>query len=231
MVKREGKKKEKHIDPEDTEKINRPNNYWQIPVIIIILIVLGFIVSLAQYYKASSTPMECYYCNWISRSDGPSLVDDPCGHDQRSRPNNANVKTCAADQSYCGTLHISFSYMSVGRVKQFEFAFVRDCFATYPMPYVMQIDRDNRTYYGTREGSVYPNLAGMGLNMTVVGQQCSFWNKCNSNIPRDGLGWAFLDSVNILYQARQKGLSVWHALVDFIQQENVANNSTPVFFT
>lgn len=194
---------------------------WKIPVIFLILICLGIIVCLAQYYVSLSAPMECYQCNWISQAYGPSLVDDPCGQDQRLRPNsNAHVKICAPDQNYCGTLHILFSYIVSGRVKQLEFAFIRDCFADYPLPYVMQLDNHNQTYYGTREGNVYPNLAGMTLNMTVVGQQCSFWNNCNSNVPRTGLGWAFLDSVTILHQAKQKGVSAWRALVDFVQAEN-----------
>lgn len=204
----------------------RSTSCWKIPVILVILVVMAVIVSLVQYYTSIFTPMECYQCNWISRPDGPSLIDDPCGHDQRSRPNDAHVKTCASDQHFCGTLHISFSYISAGRSKQFEFAFIRDCFSEYPLPYIMQIDNDNRTYYGSREGNIYPNLAGIGLNMTVVGQHCGVWNRCNSNVPRDGLGWAFLDSVNIMHHARQKGLSVWNALIDFIRLKTDSTNST-----
>ncbi|KAI9560954.1 hypothetical protein GHT06_011910 [Daphnia sinensis] len=196
--------------PSPSEDVHRPtsrSSCWKIPIILLILICLGIIVCLAQYYVSSSAPMECYQCNWISQPYGPSLVDDPCGQDQRLRPNsNAHLKICAPDQKYCGTLHILFSYKVSGQVKQLEFAFIRDCFADYPLPYVMQLDKHNQTYHGTREGNVYPNLAGMTLNMTVVGQQCSFWNKCNSNVPRTGLGWAFLDSIVILHQAKQKGL-------------------------
>jgi len=225
------RKEEKKIEKSTSE--NRPvvrSNFWKIPVILFILTFMAVIVCLAQYYTSSSAPMECYHCNWISRAEGPSLVDDPCGQDQRFRPNNANVKTCSPGQGYCGTLHIIFTYMMSGRIKQFEFAFIRDCFSEYPLPYVMQLDHQNHTYYGSREGNAYPNVAGMPLNMTVVGRQCGFWNKCNSNVPRTGLGWAFLDSINILHQAKQKGLSAWHALVDFAQSGNGASNSSlPIF--
>ena len=225
MAKKGEKKTEKRTF-EDRPVVR--SNFWKIPVILLVLTFLAIIVCLAQYYTSSSSPMECYQCNWISRPDGPSLVDDPCGQDQRFRPNNAHVKTCSPGQSYCGTLHIIFSYMMSGRIKQFEFAFIRDCFSDYPLPYAMQLDNQNHTYYGSREGNVYPNIAGMTLNMTVVGQQCGFWNKCNSNVPRTGLGWAFLDSINILHQAKQKVLSAWYALVDFVQSGNgVTNSSIP----
>ena len=212
------KKDKKRRDDSKLSSTTRRSN-WQIPIILTVLISLGVIVALAQYYSSMSSPMECYQCSWISRPDGPSLVDDPCGKDQRSRPNNVHVKTCAADQKYCGTLHISLSYFSTGKSKNFEFAFIRDCFAEYPIPYVMQIADTNRTYYGSQEGTVYTNLAGLELNMTVVGRECAFWKRCNSNTPRDGLGWAFLDSVDILYHAKQKGLSVWKTLIHLLQEE------------
>lgn len=223
MAKKRDKKRQE--DPKTRETATQPPNSWKIPVIILILILIGITVCLAQYYVSSSTPMECYQCNWISRSNGPPLASDPCGYDQRSMPNNAHVKTCGSDQPYCGTLHISFSYLSAGNVKQFEFAFIRDCFTQYPLPYIMQIENYNRTYYGTRDGNIYPNLAGIGLNMTVVGHHCGVWNKCNSNIPKEGLGWAFLDSINILHYAKEKGLNVWNGLVQFVQQANKSNST------
>lgn len=225
MARKEGRKKEKCVEQQATSSARNRFHYWQIPVIVLILILLGVIVSLAQYYTSSLAPMECYHCNWIARANGPSLVDDPCGQDQRARPNSANVKTCAPGQNYCGTLHVTFTYAAAGGAKKFEFAFVRDCFSEYPLPYAIQIGKNNGTYYGSRDGNVYPNVAGMPINMTVVGQQCEFWNLCNSNIPREGLGWAFLDSFTIFYQAKQKGLSIWDALVNFVEKEtNVPTN-------
>lgn len=152
------------------------------------------------------------------------MNSDSCGQDQRSVL-GSKLKTCAPDQSYCGALHISFSYESAGRPQQLEYAFIRDCFSDYPLPYVIQLGKDNRTYKGSREGIIYPNVANSPLNLTVVGQQCSSFSRCNSNVPREGWGNAFFDSISILQQAKIKGLSVWQSLLDFIH-----SNSTSAIF-
>ena len=152
------------------------------------------------------------------------MNSDSCGQDQRSVL-GSKLKTCAPDQSYCGALHISFSYESAGRPQQLEYAFIRDCFSDYPLPYVIQLGKDNRTYKGSREGIIYPNVANSPLNLTVVGQQCSSFSRCNSNVPREGWGNAFFDSISILQQAKIKELGVWQSLLDFIH-----SNSTSAIF-
>ena len=50
---------------------------------------------------------------------------------------------------------MSFSYRNgLGRLQQFEYAFVRDCFDQYPLPYSVKIGKEELTYYGDRTGNV-----------------------------------------------------------------------------
>lgn len=198
-------------------------DWWKIPAIIICLITISVILALIRSYL-SFFPMECFQCSWISHPHGSALTDDPCGKDQRLIL-NSTVKTCDIDQPFCGVLHISFSYyqLSTGsrQLKQLEYAFVRDCFAEYPLSYVLKVGGENKTYHGSRNGNVYPNVAGnIGLNLTLIGQECTSWNHCNSNIPKEGWAASFLDSVTILEKAKLKGISVWRSLLDFIKQDN-----------
>lgn len=196
--------------------MSRCHTCWKTCLILLAFALFSVIVLLAHYYVSNPPPMECYHCNWVMRPNGPLLANHTCGRDQRNVP-NATVKTCATGVNYCGTLHISFSYRLAGESRQVEFAFVRDCFPEYPLPYLLQFDGTNRTYYGSRDGTVYANVAGLGLNMTLTGNQCSPWSKCNSNVPKDSLGLAFLDSVTVIDHAKQKGLNAWNALVDQVR--------------
>ena len=111
------------------------------------------------------------------------------------------------------------------RLQQLEYAFVRDCFNDYPLPYVIKFAGQNQTYYGWRAGAVYPDFAGTsGLNLTIVGQECTSWNRCNSNIPREGWAASFLDSITVIQKAKSTGISVWQSLVDFVKP---ADKSSP----
>ena len=105
---------------------------------------------------------------------------------------------------------------------------MRDCFDQYPLPYSVKIGKEELTYYGDRTGNVYPDAGGIrGLNLTVIGQECSSWSLCNSNIPREGWAASFLDSITIIQKAKIKGVSVWKALMDIVK----SNNTTAVAST
>lgn len=210
-----------------TAEMNQPSNtprrfkHWRILVIILLLIFVAVTAGLLRNYK-SSVPRECYYCVWIASADATAattLSDHPCGRDQRNA--SSTIKKCNSDQQFCGTLHVSLSSTNQGLTKKVDFAFIRDCFTEYPLKYLMNFDNTNRTYYGTREGNLYPNIGGRQLNMTVIGKQCSDWNLCNSNHPKVNLAASFFDSITIIQEAKETVTNVWSALIEFINEAKI----------
>ena len=119
MRKSESKPTRKHKSPRRNDEAENSKSCWKIPTIIVVLVLVAVTSSLLHHYFSPQSPMECYYCTWISHSDGPLLVEDPCGRDQRLLESNATVKVCDADQPYCGVLHMSFSYKSKGEIPFF----------------------------------------------------------------------------------------------------------------
>lgn len=197
---------------------SRRFRYWRIVAIILLLILVAATAGLVKNYKSSSS-RECYSCIWIARQNGTTLSEDPCGRDQRTV--NSTVKKCRPDQQVCGSLYINLSFFSEGSAKKIEFAFIRDCFTEYPLSYEMNLENPTRTYYGTREGKVYPNIGGRGINMTVVGKQCIDWDLCNSNHPKVNFAASFLDSTTIFQAAKATVSHVLKSVMEFINQSTI----------
>lgn len=219
MARKERPRQKNREEQQPTRNSSPPTSrkfkHWRIIVIMLLLLLVALTAGLLKHYK-SSDPRECYYCTWIAKPNATTLSDHPCGRDQRNP--NSTVKKCNSHQQFCGSLHVSLSYKTEGVVKKVDFAFIRDCFTEYPLKYVMNIDKSNRTYYGGREGNVYPNISGRGINMTVVGKQCSDWNLCNSNHPKVNSAASFFDSVTIFKDAKEAAINTWSSLIEFISE-------------
>lgn len=149
---------------------------WMMAAMTAAILFLTALVAIKMYSGLQRSPLTCYQCNWTASSDA-----DTCRIDQRLL-SDAGVRTCAADELYCGVLRIVVAFNRSNGVQQLEYAVIRDCFTEYPLPSVVRIGHVNHTFYGTNAGNTYVGVIDPQVNLTVMGHQCSGSHLCNHDV-------------------------------------------------